>query len=253
MKTDSFPSWFTDLLVAATLLSRIPLPQLPEAAFARAPNACWTYPIVGAVLGALAACAAGLSLALGLPAVFAAGVLLAALMLLTGAMHEDGLGDTADGFWGGVDHARRLDIMRDSHIGSFGVLALILITGLRWSAYAALLPLGLLQVIAVAALSRAGMACVMAALPHSRDDGLSKSVGRPDAPTAVLGLGIALLIGGLCVGGAAIGGLLAMLAGTAVVGMLARRKIGGQTGDVLGAAQQISEVCTLGAFVVLLA
>ncbi|MGZ2258436.1 adenosylcobinamide-GDP ribazoletransferase [Roseobacter sp. A03A-229] len=252
MKTDSLPFWVTDILLAATLLSRMPLPRLPETAFARGAQASWAYPIAGAVLGAGAACAAALCLALGLPAVFAAGVLLITLVLLTGAMHEDGLGDTADGFWGGFEPARRLEIMRDSQTGTYGILALILITGLRWSAYAALLPLGVLPVIAAAALSRAAMPCLMAALPHARDDGLSKSVGRPDAPTAVLGLGIALVIAGLCVGGAAIGGLLAGLAVAALVGTLARAKIGGQTGDVLGAAQQLGELCTLAAFILLL-
>ncbi|WP_299678914.1 adenosylcobinamide-GDP ribazoletransferase [uncultured Roseobacter sp.] len=252
MKTDSFPSWFTDILLAGTLLSRVPLPHLSEATFARGAQAAWAYPIAGAGLGAIAGLVASLCLALGLPAVFAAGALLITLMVLTGAMHEDGLGDTADGFWGGFEPARRLEIMRDSHTGTYGILALILITGLRWSAYAALLPLGVLPVIAVAALSRAGMPCLMAALPHARDDGLSKSVGRPDVPTAVLGLGVALLLAGLCVGGAAIGGLLAILAATAVVGAIARSKIGGQTGDVLGAAQQISELFALAAFILLL-
>ncbi|GFE51992.1 adenosylcobinamide-GDP ribazoletransferase [Roseobacter cerasinus] len=252
MKTDSFPPWFTDILLAAALLSRLPLPHLPESAFARGGQASWAYPIVGAGLGGLAACAGAVALALGLPAVFAAGLLLATLMMLTGAMHEDGLGDTADGLWGGFTLERRLEIMRDSHIGTYGILALILITGLRWSAYVALLPLGVLPVMAAATLSRVGMPFLMATLPHARQDGLSKSVGQPDVPTAVLGLGLALLIGGLCVGAAAIGGLLAVLLATALIGLLARRKIGGQTGDILGACQQIGEVCALAALVILL-
>ncbi len=252
MKTDSFPSWFIDILLGATLLSRVPLPRLHEDAFARGAAASWAYPIAGAALGAIAGGTAALVLAAGAPSVFAAGVLLAVLMLLTGAMHEDGLGDTADGFWGGFAPARRLEIMRDSRTGTFGILALILITGLRWSAYATLLPLGLLPVIAAAALSRAGMPCLMAALPHARNDGLSRSVGRVAAPTAGLGLAIGLLIAGLCVGVAAIGALLALLVAVLGVGLLARAKIGGQTGDVLGAAQQLGEVCILAALVILL-
>lgn len=252
MKTDKFPVRFTDILLAGALLSRLPLPPLSQAAFARTAQATWAYPVAGAVLGALAGSMAVFVIALGLPAVFGAGMVLAVLMLLTGAMHEDGLGDTADGFWGGFDPKRRLEIMKDSQTGTYGILALLIITGLRWSAYANLLPLGILPVIAAAALSRAGMPCLMSALPHARNFGLSHSVGRPDAPAAVLGLGVALLIAGLCVGAAAIAGLLVTLATAAGVGVLARIKIGGQTGDVLGAAQQLGETAILAALVLLL-
>ena len=252
MKTDRFPFWLLDILLAGTLLSRLPLPELPQTAFDRTANATWAYPGAGAVLVAIAACVASLTLAMGVPAVFAAGVLLATLMLLTGAMHEDGLGDTADGFWGGFDRPRRLEIMKDSQTGTYGLLALLIVTGLRWSAYAALLPLGAWPVIAVAVLSRAPMPCLMAALPHARDFGLSHSVGRPDAPTAVLGLGIALFLAGLCVGGAAIGGLVSALLAAAAVGWLSKIKIDGQTGDVLGASQQMSEICALAALVLLM-
>lgn len=252
MKTDKIPFWMTDLLLAGTLLSRLPLPHVPQSAFQRAAHGCWAYPVVGAVIGAGAGFTATVLLALGLPTVFAAGGVLAVLMLLTGAMHEDGLGDTADGFWGGFDRNRRLEIMKDSHTGTYGILALLIVTGLRWSAYATLLPLGGWFVVAAAALSRATMPCVMAALPHAQDGGLSQSVGRPDAPTAVLGLGFALLLAGLCVGGPAIGGLLIALTIAAALGWLAKRKIGGQTGDVLGATQQLAEVGILAVFTVLL-
>lgn len=252
MKTDRFPTWLTDILLAGVLLSRLPVPRVPEVAFQRMAQAAWAYPVVGAVIGALGAGAAALCLALGLPTAFAAGVLLAVTMLSTGAMHEDGLGDTADGFWGGFDPARRLQIMKDSQTGTYGILALLIVVGLRWVGYAALLSTGGLPVVAVAALSRAGMPCLMAALPHARDTGLSHSVGRPDLPTAVLGLGIALLLAGLCVGAMAIGGLLVMLAVCALIGQLARIKIGGQTGDVLGAAQQLGEVGILAVFILLL-
>lgn len=252
MKTDTFLFWLTDIVIAGALLSRLPMPHLSEAAFERTAHATWAYPIAGGVLGAIAGGVAAVLLAIGLPAAFAAGVLLAVLMLLTGAMHEDGLGDTADGFWGGFDRARRLEIMKDSQTGTYGILALLIVTGLRWSAYTLILPMGILPVIAVAALSRAGMPCVMAALPHARDVGLSHSVGRPDVPTAVLGLGTAVLVAGLCVGGAAIGGILAAIVTAAIVAMVAKVKIDGQTGDVLGAAQQLSEVAILAVFIMLL-
>ncbi|WP_299967072.1 adenosylcobinamide-GDP ribazoletransferase [uncultured Roseobacter sp.] len=245
-------NWLTDLLLAGVLLTRLPLPQLPPDAFARGARAVWAYPVAGTLLGLVAGAVGQTLLALGLPAVFAAGGVLAVLMLLSGAMHEDGLGDTADGFWGGQTAARRLEIMKDSHIGTYGLLALGVTTGLRWSAYAALIPLGIWPVVAAAALSRAAMPCVMAGLPHARDTGLSLSVGQPDGRAAVTALVLAVVIGLASVGPAAVGGLLSALTATLGVGLIAHRKIAGQTGDVLGAVQQVSELAVLTSFVLIL-
>ena len=107
-------------------------------------------------------------------------------MITTGAMHEDGLADTVDGLWGGWTRDRRLEIMKDSHIGTYGVLALIVSAGLRWSVLAGLLTLGAGPVVAIAVLSRASMPALMAALPNARGDGLAHKVGAP--PPAVLAL-----------------------------------------------------------------
>ncbi|MDW3222415.1 MAG: adenosylcobinamide-GDP ribazoletransferase [Paracoccaceae bacterium] len=249
MKTDRLPFWVLDLLVAGALLSRLPLPHLPEDAFKHANRAVWAYPVMGAILGAIAG---GLGLAvtgLGLPVEFAAGGVLATAILLTGAMHEDGLADTADGFWGGFDRAHRLEIMKDSHTGTYGILALLIVIGLRWVAYAALLPHGILPIVAGAVLSRAMMPCIMVWLPHARNIGLSKSVGMPRLPVVSLGLAVALVLASLCVGLPAISGQIAGLAVVLLVGWIAMRKISGQTGDVLGATQQLSELAILGVFV----
>ncbi|MFK7881419.1 adenosylcobinamide-GDP ribazoletransferase [Roseobacter sp.] len=252
MKTDRLPFWLLDILVAGLLLSRLPLPRLPQAAFANPARAVWAYPLIGAILGSIAVSCALLLTALGLPTAFAAGVLLAALMLTTGGMHEDGLADTADGFWGGFDQKRRLEVMKDSHLGTYGLLALIIVTGLRWSAYATLLPLGLLPIVAVAALSRSAMPCLMIALPHARQTGLSHSVGRPGERPTILGLGTAFTLAAACVGAPALLGLLAALLIAACIGVLSHIKIKGQTGDVLGATQQISELGILACFIVVL-
>ncbi|WP_187429635.1 Adenosylcobinamide-GDP ribazoletransferase [Roseobacter fucihabitans] len=249
MKTDRLPFWLLDILVAGALLSRLPLPHLPENAFIHTARAAWAYPVVGAVLGTLAGACGLAIMGLDLPAPFAAGGVLAALMLLTGAMHEDGLADTADGFWGGFDPARRLEIMKDSQIGTYGVLALLVVTGLRWVAYAALLPLGLLPVVVAAVLSRATMPCLMASVPNARNSGLSKSVGSPSMPIVATGVVIALALAGLCVGVSAIMYLIMGLAVALLVGWLAMRKIKGQTGDVLGATQQLSELAILGTMI----
>ena len=235
-----------DILLALVLLTRLPLPQLPETAFDRQAKAAWAYPLAGLAV-ALPACALGaLALAAGLPAGPAAGLVIAAQVLLTGAMHEDGLADVADGFWGGFTKARRLEIMKDSRIGAYGVIALVLGLGLRWSALTALMAAGgLWALIGVAALSRAPMAVLMAALPNARHAGLSQMVGRPARQTAaaagVLGAASVLLFAGAA-GLAAIAG--AALAAAALAAV-ARAKIGGQTGDVLGASQQLGEIAAL--------
>lgn len=242
-----------DMAVAVVLLSRLPMPALPRAAFADQARAAWAFPLVGLAI-ALPACALGwAALAVGLGAAAAAGLVLAAQVALTGAMHEDGLADTADGFWGGFDRARRLEIMRDSRIGAYGVIALVLGLGLRWTALAALLQAGAWgAVIAAACLSRSALPVLMAALPPARTDGLSQAVGRVRPGIAggavVLALALALALTGLPAMTAAVATGLA-LCGLAA---LARAKIGGQTGDVLGAAQQLAEIAALLAYQALL-
>ena len=192
------------------------------------------------------------ALHLGLPTVLSGGLVLTSLTVMTGAMHEDGLADTADGLWGGFDSARRLEIMKDSHLGTYGMLALLIVTGLRWNAYALLLPSGILPIIAAACLSRAAMPCVMATLPHARNTGLSRSVGRPSKRVAGTGLLIATAISGLILGPVAIMCLVAALSTAALVGWTALKKINGQTGDILGATQQLSEITILGMLATLL-
>ena len=235
-----------DLAAALGLLTRLPV-RVGAGARGRGARAAWAYPAAGAVVGALAGLAGWAALAVGLPGAVAAGVVLTVQVVVTGALHEDGLADVADGFWGGWTPERRLAIMRDSRIGAFGALALILGVGLRWASLAALPPGALaLAPIAVGALSRAGMTAVMAALPPARPGGLSASVGRPGALAAGLSAALGLLTAGLAAGpSAAFVAALAVAAAAAGTAALARAKLGGQTGDVLGAAQQAGEVAAL--------
>ncbi|MDE4191653.1 adenosylcobinamide-GDP ribazoletransferase [Phaeobacter gallaeciensis] len=236
-----------DIPLALVLLTRLPLPHLSAETFKRQSAAVWAFPLAGVTVALPATIAASLALTLGLPPLVAAGLALAMQILLTGAMHEDGLADTADGLWGGFEQARRLEIMKDSQIGTYGVLALILGLGLRWVALAALLETaGPWPLLALAMLSRAAMPVLMYALPHARADGLSRSVGRPRALPVVLGGVLALGLALPCI---ALSQLLAVAAIMAVVtaglGALARVKIGGQTGDILGATQQLCELTGL--------
>jgi adenosylcobinamide-GDP ribazoletransferase len=230
-------------LSAVGLLTRLPLPLIrrPQGA-----EAAWAWPVVGMIVGGINMTVAGALLWLNVPATIAAAGVLAANALVTGALHEDGLADTADGFFGGWTRERRLAIMKDSHIGSYGTLALI-VTGLaRWAGLVVVLTGPLWALVAVAAISRAPMAVVMAALPNARGAGLAQSVGRPDrdavAVAVLAGFGVAAVLTGLATA-------LLLVAVIAVVtfalAMTARVRIGGQTGDVLGASQQLAEVAAL--------
>jgi adenosylcobinamide-GDP ribazoletransferase len=183
---------------------------------------------------------------LGLPDSIAAGLLVTVQIVLTGAMHEDGLADTADGFWGGFNPERRLEIMKDSQIGTYGVLSLILSIGLRWLALTVVLStVGVWAPLALALLSRAVMPVLMFSLPNARNSGLSQSVGRPSAALMIIGLFLALMISGAIIGINTVTIAAVMGLTTLGIALIARTKIGGQTGDVLGAGQNIAELTGL--------
>lgn len=245
--TGPLPGLPGDIGVALVLLTRLPLPRLPDTAFRRLARAAWAFPLAGLAVGLIAGAVGLLALGLGLAPAAVAGLVLAGQIALTGAMHEDGLADTADGLWGGHDPERRLEIMKDSRTGSYGVLALVLGLGLRWVALSGLIGAGFMwaPLLAAAALSRAPLPMIMTALPPARAGGLSRSVGRPgrDVSLAALTLGgaVGLVAAGLAVVLPAVGALLAVL----IVAHLARTRIGGQTGDILGAAQQVAEIVLL--------
>lgn len=240
---DHVPLLMRDCLAAFGLLSRLPVPfAVPR------PEGVWAWPLVGLVTGAAALALGALGLWAGLAVAVVAVLVMASQAALTGALHEDGLSDCADGFWGGPDKARRLEIMKDSRIGSYGALALMLAILMRWSALAALVAAGAWGLmLAAMVMSRAMMGLVMAALPNARGAGLSARHGRPGWAAAGAGLGLALILGLAVAGGGALG--LALAAGLAAAGMaaVARAKIGGQTGDVLGATQVLAELAALAA------
>jgi adenosylcobinamide-GDP ribazoletransferase len=165
---------------------------------------------------------------------------------LTGAMHEDGLADTADGLLGGRTRAARLSIMKDSRIGTFGALALILTVLMRWQGLTVLLSFDHgIMLIGVMALSRLPMALIMAALPHARTDGLAVLTGRPEGATLAAAAALAVVLVALTSGPISPLLLLAALVTATLVGALAAARIGGQTGDVLGAAALLSEAVLL--------
>lgn len=244
-KNDISVTLILDFAVACSLLTRLPVPRIPASAYDRQSTASWAFPLVGALIGSVSAAAAFVSLKLGLPTPVAAGVFIFAQIILTGAMHEDGLADTADGLWGGWTRERRLEIMKDSAIGTYGVLSLILVVGLRWTAIAAILPTGFLPLIATAALSRMGLPVIMAVVPHARSEGLSFQVGSPDRNVVAASIITAVLAGWGLVGPVVIGVALGYALVLTLVSLIAKARIGGQTGDILGAAQQVGEIAIL--------
>ena len=242
-KTDIFAA--VDLPAALGLLTRLPVPVDGDAAIARGARSAWAWPAAGAVVGLMAGLLAWIAIAAGLPAAIAALLAIGGQALVTGAMHEDGLADSLDGLWGGWTRERRLEIMKDSHIGAFGVIGLIAAVALRWQVAAHLLDGGLHPVaifVALAAASRSGMVALMAILPPARPGGLSARAGQPPPVTVALALGLGLLFAALALGPVVLPMILGMGLACALWAIVALRKIGGQTGDILGAGQQVIEI-----------
>ncbi|MDF0597259.1 adenosylcobinamide-GDP ribazoletransferase [Psychromarinibacter halotolerans] len=239
-----------DVIAALGLLTRLPL---PGRASHRGAEAAWAWPLAGLTVALLAAVLAGIGGWIGLPVTLCAGLLIAALVVMTGALHEDGLADVADGFWGGFTNERRLEIMKDSRIGSYGVIALVLSLGLRWQAVAVLIAGGawIGPLLAAAMLSRAPMAVLLQEMPNARGVGLSQAVGRPGRAAAATGMLVTLGVSLLLAGSGAVWVALAVALAAFGVARVAQAKVGGQTGDVLGATQQVSEVVALCAFAAL--
>jgi len=206
------------------------------------------WPVVGLLVGAIAALALWGGAQLGLHPLASAFLALIVAALITGALHEDGLADVADGFGGGETKAKKLAIMKDSYIGTYGVLALILGVGFKATSLGSFNGPGLAAgaLIGAHVLSRSVMPLMMVTLQPVRKGGLGRGAGVPDRDdaliAAILGVLMAFLILGLEPGLLAA----ALAAGGAIgVGWLAKRQIGGFTGDVLGAAQQVVEALVL--------
>lgn len=243
-------AWWGELTTAVTFLTRIPLPYR-EAALA---HSVWAFPLAGAIVGALSGAVLWLALTIGLPPLAAAFLALATSALITGALHEDGLADCADGFWGGMTPDRRLEIMRDSRSGAYGVLALVVTTGLKASLIAGLsdhwgAQPAWMMLIAVQACARSGMPVAMAVMTPAGKTGLAARAGRPSLFNAVLGLLLALGISGASLNVTPIWMPPALIAATLAsglcIGSLAKAKLGGINGDSLGGMEQVSEIACL--------
>ncbi len=202
-----------------------------------------------------------LAAALGFSPTVAAVLAVAALVAVTGALHEDGLADIADGFWGGRDKARILEIMRDSRIGTFGTLALVLASLLRVALLAeAVTAAGAggaaILLLATAVASRTVLLYPWVALPPARRDGLAVAYGAPRLAVFRVAVATGLVLSAVLVVPFTLAGFLAGVvaaaAAASLVARLADARIGGHTGDVLGATQQLGEIAFLAGVLIFL-
>ena len=241
--------WREDLGLALTFLTRLPIAAAGLGPFDHArplAAASWAFPLAGLAVGAAAALGFVAAGALGLPDGLAAVVAVAVGAAVSGGLHEDGLADVADGFGGGRDTAAKLRIMRDSRIGSYGVIALILMLLAKVESLTAIPGEAVAALLAAHALGRAVIPGVLWALPFAAEDGLARNAGKPGRSGALwaAGIGLALAVA-ILPAGIGLAAAVAAGAGAAAVALLARRQIGGVTGDVLGAAEQVAEVAAL--------
>lgn len=234
-------------LTALVLLSRMAIPTQPKWFENRASDR-WAYSLAGLLIALPAVVITALLRNLGMPDEIAAIFLVALPMILTGALHEDGLSDCADGFWGGQAAQKRLEIMKDSNLGTYGTLTLVIITLASWVSYGALLKEETAwpaAVIAIHMFSRASILIPMTFLPHARSGGLAAHVGKSNTQDCLIAFAISTGFAIVWFAGNAIS--MALIAGLSGFGaqILAQRKIGGQTGDVLGATQQVTALLLL--------
>ncbi len=243
----SLNQFAVDVRVALLFCTRLPIPNAAPVIGADIARAGWAFPVAGAIVGLIAAGVYWLAGLSGLPSLPAAGLTVAATLVVTGCLHEDGLADVADAF-GGHTRERRLEIMRDSRVGTYGACALSMSLLLRTAALASITAPAVAAPVLIAAhaAARAGMPLFMGLLPPARVDGLSVGVGRPlpvSIAAAVL-LGVIALFVAL---GPAAGfcAIVLLAAALALLAWLCIRQFGGQTGDVLGAVEQLGEIAIL--------
>ena len=253
-------AWWRDIRVAAAFLTRLPI-------FARSDEggedgegedeafpvgdlrfASRAFPLVGLGVGLAGAVVLVVAKWAGLGGFVAAVLAISATIVATGALHEDGLADAADGFGAGRDREARLAIMRDTRLGAFAVLALAISLMARVGALAGIpgtfAPAAAL--IAAASISRAVLPAVMAGLEQARTHGLAVTAGKPPQESVILSLVLGALFVLILLGPAT--GFIALLCGAAAaasLAALAQTKLGGFTGDVLGAIQQGTEIAVL--------
>jgi adenosylcobinamide-GDP ribazoletransferase len=245
-------SWLEDrteeFKASLAFSTRLPLAPATSQTAKAVANAAWAFPVTGLVVGLIGALVFAVAHRLGLPAWPAAALSVAATLVVTGALHEDGLADTADGFGGGDSRQSKLDIMRDSRTGAYGVCALVLALLLRIGALASFADAYAVvwALIAAHSAARAAMVILMWLLPPARSDGLSFAAGSPPGESVAAAAAIAFIVLLFCLHPVrGVVAALTLIAAVAMMAWLSMRQIDGQTGDILGAVEQVGEIAVL--------
>ncbi len=231
---------------AMRTLTALPV-QGEEAASPR--DALPWFSTVGFVLAVLVYAVVAVALWIGSPAWSAAVLAVMALAVLTRGLHLDGLADWADGFWGSRDRDRALAIMKDSHIGAFGAMALMLVLLGKWACIAELIETGALTwVFAALMFSRACQVYLAVALSYARPEGGTAAafVAEADERSMWIAAGVALAVSlALGLGWGAVMAAVAVFAAAKGFAVWCKRRVGGITGDLLGAANELMELLVL--------
>jgi adenosylcobinamide-GDP ribazoletransferase len=235
-----------DLVAAFGLLTRLPVGRFGTPADLS--RCVWAFPVVGVVVNGLGGLAYWLAHWFGMPPLLAAVWALVVTLLATGALHDDGLADTADGFGGGATAERKLEIMRDSRIGCYGALALLLSVLMRVAAISAIGDSSrvMLAFCLAGMLGRGGVLVLLLTLSPARDDGLGAAMGETPVGRASIGLALAVVACLLALPFKwAFAIVIAGFGASLAMARLARGQIGGYTGDVLGATEVVTECVVL--------
>lgn len=236
----------SDIAISLVFFTRLPLPHF-DIPGRKLGEAIWAAPVAGLAIALVAWLVSEVAGFFDVPNLATAALALAATMIVTGCLHEDGLADVADGFGGGKTPERKLEIMHDSRLGTYGAAALLLSVLIRWSCIVALVQrdVALAGLIAAHVGSRAIFASLIRDTPLASQSGLAATVGAVSAEVVWISLGLgflALLLFGVF---GAIATVLLVVAVTVAFRQVCIRQIGGITGDTLGAAQQLAEMAIL--------
>lgn len=254
MKAGDF---ITDVMHSLAFLSRLPVPSrfFENADAISMSRTARAFPAAGLLIALPGAVLVVVCAAFDASPQLTGWLIIGITALMTGALHEDGLADTADGFGSGKDKARMLEIMKDSRIGSYGAIAMVLSFALRASALASLIETlpakaAAAAFIAALVLSRGVMVWHWQALPAAKTSGLAAGAGQPGTGERNIALAIGVLLFLLFTlhalpAASIVLVLSAACLATMLFGRLCDSRIGGHTGDTIGACQQITEIVTL--------
>jgi adenosylcobinamide-GDP ribazoletransferase len=228
-----------NVISAIRILTAVPIPGKD---CEKIENALYAFPVVGALLGGILWLLAGIPM----PNMALAAILLTAQTLLTRGFHLDGMADAADGFGGGYTKERALEIMKDSRIGAFGAMALILTLLLKFALFCTLLEYGFASgIFAAMVISRTAQVFQCLTLPYARPSGTAAATVQNAQPRHLI---IALILCALFLLAVGLHNLLLTAAGLLAAflwGRYCKKRVGGITGDLLGATNEIVEITVL--------